>query len=123
MTLTAWLCAASVSCPQFIVFHTNFISDPQSQFYNLTVCESIWRIRPRIHRQAYIVFVDMVVFILPFLILVVCYVRIFLKIAEKANEGRSNKKQMIKPGKVSELFPSCTFFLIQVSNLFREITI
>ena len=100
MTLTAWLCAAFVSSPQLIVFRTNFISDPNSPFYNMTLCESIWRERPRIERQAYIVFVDVAVFILPFIILVVCYVRIFLKIAEKADEGRSNKKQTIKPGKV-----------------------
>nr|AKQ63024.1 orphan G-protein coupled receptor 27 [Platynereis dumerilii] len=100
MTLTAWLCAAFVSSPQLIVFRTNFISDPSSPFYNMTLCESIWRERPRVERQAYIVFVDVVVFILPFIILVLCYVRIFLKIAEKADEGRSNKKQTIKPGKV-----------------------
>lgn len=100
MTMTAWVCAGLVSMPQFVVFRTNFVTNNSSIFQNMTVCESIWRVRPRVERQAYILFVNLIIFLLPFLILVVCYIRIFLKIAEKASEGKSNKKQTIKPGKV-----------------------
>ncbi len=101
MTLTGWVVSGVLSLPQLVMFRTNYVDDPAStMFYNKTVCESIFRITPAWVRPAYITFVDISVFIVPFLIMVFCYVRIFLKIAEKANEGKSNKKQTIKPGKV-----------------------
>ena len=45
-------------------------------------------------------YINTIIAVIPLIILIVCYVRIFLKIAQKANEGKNSKKQSIKPGKV-----------------------
>ena len=103
MTITGWSIAALLSLPQVGVFHVSFVTDEKSQFYNMMVCESIWRFRPMIERQIYLTFIGIVVFDIPFLIIMVCYISIFLKISHKATEAsaaNSNKKQSCKPGKV-----------------------
>ena len=99
MTSVGWATAALLSLPMFVVFHTNYVTEP-GPFQNLTVCESIWRFRPLYERQIFLTYVAVFVFYVPIIIIILCYVRIFLKIAEKANESQSNKKQPCKPGKV-----------------------
>ena len=54
----------------------------------------------------YVPFRSFVNFLIPLVVLIVCYTRIFLKIAQKASENKNNqlnKRQSFKPGKVSEL--------------------
>jgi hypothetical protein len=56
-------------------------------FANMTVCESIFRSTPIWARKAYLTFVGIAVFYLPLILIAVAYIRIFLKIASRANEN------------------------------------
>ena len=86
MTLVGWLAAVVCSLPQLVVFHVNHVT-AAGPFENMTVCESIWRYRPMYERQAYLVFVGVVIFYAPCILLWVCYVSIFYKIAKRARDG------------------------------------
>lgn len=99
MTSIGWVLAALLSLPMFGVFGVNYVTTP-GPFINKTVCESFWRDRPPVERQIFYTYVGVVVFFIPMIAIITCYVRIFRKIAEKANESQSNKKQTLKPGKV-----------------------
>ena len=106
-----WAAAALLSIPQFVVFHTNFVTE-EGPFQNMTVCESIFRLRPMIHRQAYLVFISLVVFYIPLLIITVCYVRIFVQIRRRAREGTnpSGKEQPVRCGKIQLQSSQCSSF-------------
>ena len=80
MTLLGWLGSFILSTPQLIIFRVNFVTDPRSQFYNISVCESFFRVRPAYYRQAYIMYADIFSFIVPLIVVCVCYIRIFLKV-------------------------------------------
>ena len=98
-----WGISLLLSSPQLFIFYVNHVTDEGSMFVNMTVCESIWRHKPISHRQAYLTFVYAVVFFLPFIIISICYVRIFMKVAEKANEstrGMNGHSTNQKPGKI-----------------------
>ena len=102
MTTVGWGLAAFFALPMFELFHVTSPTDPRSPFYNKTVCESKFRTRPMSHRQAFLTYIAFINCFIPLIIIAVCYFRIFLKIAEKANESKAGnqKKQSIKPGKV-----------------------
>ncbi|KAI0233611.1 hypothetical protein LSAT2_016158 [Lamellibrachia satsuma] len=87
MTLVGWLTACACSLPQLFVFHVNHVTTA-GQFENMTVCESIWRERPIYERQTYLVYIGVVLFYVPCLLLWICYASIFYKIAKQANDGR-----------------------------------
>ena len=52
MASIGWSLSAILSTPQFYVFHTHYVTDP-GPFQNMTVCESIWRLRPSIERKVF----------------------------------------------------------------------
>ncbi|CAG5126197.1 unnamed protein product, partial [Candidula unifasciata] len=83
------------STPLLYVFHARY-----DDAKNKTVCENVFRGKPIIHRQAFLTYAALVNFLIPLIILIFCYVRIFLKIARKASDSRTNKRQSFKPGKI-----------------------
>ncbi|XP_076465855.1 arg8-vasotocin receptor-like [Babylonia areolata] len=98
MTGAGWLAAALCSTPMLFVFQTRY--DPVRQ---MVMCQNTFRNKPPIHRQAFITYASFVNFLIPLILLIVCYTRIFLKIAKKASENQNNqlnKRQSFKPGKV-----------------------
>ena len=54
MASVAWSLSAILSTPQFYIFHTNYVTDT-GPFQNMTVCESIWRQRPKIERKVFFI--------------------------------------------------------------------
>ncbi|ELU01967.1 hypothetical protein CAPTEDRAFT_183735 [Capitella teleta] len=100
MALLGWSSAFVFSSPQLYIFHVHFVDDPESRFANHTLCEGIFRDMPEYHRQAYLTYVGVLTFYVPLVIIAVCYIRIFLKIAEKANQSTGQKKVEKKPGKL-----------------------
>ncbi|KAL3867328.1 hypothetical protein ACJMK2_044539, partial [Sinanodonta woodiana] len=94
MAGAGWCCAALLSIPMFFLFHTNINKK------GVTVCENVFRDLSLSYRQAFLTFIAIVVFFIPLVILVICYTRIFVKIARKANEGARNKRTSLKSGKV-----------------------
>ncbi|XP_050401593.1 arg8-vasotocin receptor [Patella vulgata] len=95
MCLVGWGFAALTSVPLFFVFHIRY--DPIKEMYK---CENTFRGKPMIHRQAFLTYAAIVSFLLPLIILVISYIRIFLKIAQKAAESKNSKRQSFKPGKI-----------------------
>ncbi|XP_025078391.1 LOW QUALITY PROTEIN: arg8-vasotocin receptor-like [Pomacea canaliculata] len=98
MTGTGWLVAALCSTPMLFVFQTRY-DDTKGQM----MCENFFRFKPLSHRQAFLTYASFVNFLIPLVVLMVCYTRIFLKIAQKASENQNNqlnKRQSFKPGKV-----------------------
>jgi len=81
-----WLIAAVFSLPMFGVFRLDTSS-------GITKCESIFRYTPIWHRQLWITYICFSVFFIPLFVLVLCYTRIFMKVAQKANEN-TNKKTL-----------------------------
>lgn len=87
LTLPGWLAAGVLSIPQLFIFHVNHVPAGTSpMFADMTVCESIFRLTPPWTRQVYLTYVGVAVFYVPFALIAVAYVRIFLKIARRANE-------------------------------------
>lgn len=95
MVSVGWGIALLCSAPMLYVFHVRY-----DETKNKTVCENIFRFKPMAHRQAFLTYAALINFLIPLIILVVCYVRIFLKIARKASDSRTNKRQSFKPGKI-----------------------
>ncbi|XP_067664739.1 vasopressin V1a receptor-like [Haliotis asinina] len=95
MTGWGWGAAAVLSVPIMFVFHLKF-----DERTNMMKCENVFRGMPMWHRQAFLTYAAVVVFLLPLIILVVCYVRIFTKIAQKASENKTSRRQSFKPGKI-----------------------
>lgn len=89
MAGAGWFLAFIVSLPVMGVFHTNVVGGK-------TMCENIFRNRPLLHRQIWVTWNCVIVFFIPLGLLVVCYTRIFMKIARKANQNSIK----YKPGKV-----------------------
>jgi len=78
MAAVGWSVSALMSIPQLGIYSVNVVA-------NKTVCESVFRRRPISHRQAYLTFINLVVFFIPSLVMFVCYFRIFSKISAKAD--------------------------------------
>ncbi|RUS71843.1 hypothetical protein EGW08_020390 [Elysia chlorotica] len=95
MVSVGWGVALLCAAPLLYVFHVRFDYDK-----NVTVCENIFRNKPKSHRQAFLTYAALVNFLIPLIILGVCYIRIFLKIARKASDSRTTKRQSFKPGKI-----------------------
>lgn len=95
MVSLGWGTAGLCSTPLLYVFHARY-----DETKNKTVCENIFRFKPLFHRQAFLTYATFVNFLIPLIILIICYVRIFLKIARKASDSRSGKRQSFKPGKI-----------------------
>lgn len=98
MVGAGWVLGAVLSLPQLIVFRENYVT-ADGIFKNKTVCESVFRDRPVSHRQAYLTFISLVDFFIPLIIIITCYVRIYLKIAHKADCG-DGRGQSDRPGKI-----------------------
>lgn len=81
--------AAVLSLPQLGVFRQNFVTT-EGMFFNKTVCETIFRDTPGWHRQLYLVFISIVVFYVPIVVIAFCYVRIYLKLSEKTADIRTS---------------------------------
>lgn len=64
------------------------------------MCENIFRQKPKWHRQLWLTFSCVVVFILPLLILAISYTRIFLKIADKATRNGKKTTSALGKGKI-----------------------
>lgn len=82
MASVAWTVSAVMSIPQLGIYSVNVVA-------NKTVCEPVFRRRPISHRQAYLTFINLVVFFIPSVIMFVCYFRIFSKISAKADRTAS----------------------------------
>jgi len=82
MAAIGWAASALLSIPQLGVYNVNVVA-------NKTVCEPIFRRRPMSHRQAYLTFINLVVFFVPLIVMFVCYLRIFSKISLKAYQAAS----------------------------------
>ncbi|GFN75270.1 orphan G-protein coupled receptor 27 [Plakobranchus ocellatus] len=95
MVSVGWGVAGLCSAPLLYVFHVRY-----DDVRNVTLCENIFRNKPKSHRQAFLTYAALVNFLIPLIILGVCYVRIFLKIARKASDSRTTKRQSFKPGKI-----------------------
>ena len=95
MTGIGWGVSVLTALPMFFVFHTRY--DPIDKFVK---CENTFRDKPTSHRQAFLTYAGIINFLIPLIILVVCYIRIFMKIAQKASENRLSKRQNFKPGKI-----------------------
>lgn len=89
MAGSGWALSFLLSLPVMGVFHTNTIDGK-------TMCENIFRYLPKYHRQIWMTWVFISVFFVPFVMLVVCYTRIFMKISRKAKQNSVK----YKPGKV-----------------------
>lgn len=101
MALLGWSTAALFSSPQLYIFTVNHNDDPTSRFSNKTLCESIFRFTPASHRQAYLTYIGLMTFYIPLLVVSICYIRIFMKIASKARQNKGGcKKPSPKPGKL-----------------------
>jgi len=79
MAAIGWTVSALLSVPQLGIYSVSVVA-------NKTVCESVFRRRPISHRQAYLTFINLVVFFIPLIIMFVCYIRIFTKISSKAGQ-------------------------------------
>uniref|UniRef100_A0A2C9LGM6 G-protein coupled receptors family 1 profile domain-containing protein n=1 Tax=Biomphalaria glabrata TaxID=6526 RepID=A0A2C9LGM6_BIOGL len=95
MVSIGWGMALLCSTPMLYVFHLRY-----DHIKNMTVCENIFRSKDISHRQAFLTYAALVNFLIPLIILCVCYIRIFLKIARKASDCRTSKRQSFKPGKI-----------------------
>ncbi|KAK3759941.1 hypothetical protein RRG08_066606 [Elysia crispata] len=95
MVSVGWGVALLCATPLLYVFHVRFDSKRK-----ITVCENIFRNKPKSHRQAFLTYAALVNFLIPLIILGICYIRIFLKIARKASDSRTTKRQSFKPGKI-----------------------
>lgn len=95
MVSVGWGIAFLCTAPLLYVFHVRY-----DEAKNMTVCENIFRFKTIAHRQAFLTYAALVNFLIPLIILIVCYVRIFVKIARKASDSRTNKRQSFKPGKI-----------------------
>ena len=93
MAGVAWVVAAFASFPMFYVFRLGITK-------GVPKCENIFRGKPIYHRQAFITYATIMVFVVPLIILTISYICIFLKIARKAKDSRAKKKASVKPGKV-----------------------
>ncbi|WAQ97791.1 V1AR-like protein [Mya arenaria] len=93
MAGTGWGLAALFSLPVTGVFHTVAKEDGETR------CENIFRNLPHWHRQIWMTWVAFVVFFIPFVMLVICYLRIFMKISKKALQNSSVKYRQEK-GKI-----------------------
>lgn len=93
MAGVGWAFAVVCSLPMFGVFQLNEIN-------GRNLCENIFRGKPMSHRQAWITYICLVVFFIPFFVLVICYTRIFMKIAQKAHENITKKTMSFGKGKV-----------------------
>jgi hypothetical protein len=110
MSGCAWAVAVIASLPMFYVFRL-VEENGQSR------CENIFRTTPVSHRQAFLTYIAIIVFLVPFIILIFCYTRIFLKIAQKAREGKTSR-QTIKPGKIHlQSTPSSTLPKAKIKTL------
>ena len=98
LTGVGWTLAGLLSLPQFAVFHVNERVEHAGIFHGMRVCESMFRLHPE-YRGVYLVFIGVVVFYIPLLLLALCYIRIFCKIAQKAKES-TQQRYSLKPGKV-----------------------
>ncbi|KAL4227502.1 DUF1856 [Mactra antiquata] len=79
-----WLIAGICALPMVGIFRTNVVNGKP-------VCENIFRGKPEFHRQIWVTYICFSVFFIPLVILSVCYIRIFMKVAQKANENRNKK--------------------------------
>ena len=122
MELVGWCFAAAVSIPMLSLFHTSHIDDPESIFYNQTVCESVFRHRDPSHRQAFLTFVAIIHVYLPCILICTCYLRIYLKIARKAREASSNQTST-KPGKIHLQSTSSTLPRAKIKTLKMTVVI
>lgn len=89
------MAAALLSLPMMHIFHVVTISDPESIFYNKTVCESRFREIPLFHRQAFLTGMSIVHVFGPCVIICVCYVRIFIRIADHAADPNTTSDDVV----------------------------
>ena len=85
LACSGWGLAAFFSLPVLGVFHVVPVEDGEFR------CENIFRNLPHFHRQIWMTWVAVMVFFVPFILLVVCYTRIFIKISQKAFQHNSVK--------------------------------
>lgn len=88
-----WAIAALSSVPMLFVFRLVERNGSER-------CENIFRDKPLFHRQLFLTYIAVIVFFIPLIMLIICYARIFLKIAQKASENVSSNRMSMKPGKV-----------------------
>ncbi|CAH1254279.1 mesotocin receptor-like [Branchiostoma lanceolatum] len=97
LILAAWGTALLSSLPQAYVFSAADVDGEEGVQH----CKSIFGSVPLWHRQAYITYAATVLFLIPFVIIVVTYARILKKISDKVKEGKSSRRATFnKKGKV-----------------------
>ncbi|ESN94594.1 hypothetical protein HELRODRAFT_68919 [Helobdella robusta] len=98
LTNIGWLLGFLVSTPQCLVFHEARIN-VTSPFFNKTVCESVFRHTPIIYRQMYITIIGILTFYIPFFIILVSYIVIYVEIfwpTASATVGNCSTKNVQK---------------------------
>ena len=93
MAAAGWIMAVVVNSPIVGLFHTNEI-DGQIK------CENVFRGKPKWHRQLWLTYITFVVFVIPLILLAICYIRIVLKISNKATQNSVKRKDSFQPGKI-----------------------
>lgn len=102
----AWISALLLNLPQLYVFRVNFVTNTTGPFENMTVCESVFRTAP-IQRKIFQTFNCTCFYWLPMIILLVCYVHIFVKIYRKtkkpvssSSSSSSSSRRLLKRNKI-----------------------
>lgn len=87
LVVISWGIAGSLALPQFYVWE-EMIRKEKPQ------CGSLFRQLPPWHRMAYIVYIAVITFLVPFIVITVAYLRISKKIWDKAHEtsGKRSKR-------------------------------
>ena len=86
---SAWFLAALLSTPNIFIFHLHI--DNNSARY----CTAVFnRHSTRTSRRIYLTFISLVVYFIPFLVLVLCYTLIFIKLlSREQNQSDQSVKQ------------------------------
>ncbi|XP_013775909.1 cardioacceleratory peptide receptor-like [Limulus polyphemus] len=81
---------------------SNLVLFRRIKYQGRNVCRNILYDSPPIHLRLYLTVMIVVVYALPLLIISICYVRIFQKVSQRANENQTSESKD-KPGKDRKL--------------------
>ncbi|XP_076308714.1 cardioacceleratory peptide receptor-like [Tachypleus tridentatus] len=89
LIITSWVLAGIVNTSSLVLFR-------QMEYQDHIVCRNILHDAPLVFLRLYLTTMVMAVFGLPLLLISVCYVRIFQKISQKANENQNSDHEADK---------------------------
>nr|XP_002739411.1 PREDICTED: mesotocin receptor-like [Saccoglossus kowalevskii] len=103
----SWVIAFVFSIPQAFVWH--LVNDANGNKGCHTSLQKKWE------KQAYLTWVGMIVFFIPFVIITLCYLRIIVRLWEKRNTvlpGKSERRRKAKMKTLKMTFVIISFFVI-----------